>query len=100
MRRRRAAVGLVAGALLTSYLSWRWGLFVNVPTDIVTRLVARYVHQTESNRRPAGSTCLVRSPRQPRGRAGVGRPTRSTDQTGVSTGATQVVISLIAAAFL
>src|SRR5258708_8593807 len=26
-----AAVGLVAGGLLTSYLSWRWTLFVNVP---------------------------------------------------------------------
>ena len=26
-----AAVGLMAGGLLTTYLSWRWVLFVNVP---------------------------------------------------------------------
>ena len=29
-----AAVGLVAGGLLTTYLSWRWVLFVNVPIGI------------------------------------------------------------------
>jgi len=25
------AIGLLAGGLLTTYASWRWGLFVNVP---------------------------------------------------------------------
>ena len=44
-----AAVGLVAGGLLTTYLSWRWVLFVNVPIGIVTALIARYVI-TESDR--------------------------------------------------
>ena len=45
-----AALGLVAGGLLTSYLSWRWVLFVNVPIGIATALLARYV-LGESSRR-------------------------------------------------
>jgi EmrB/QacA subfamily drug resistance transporter len=35
-----AAVGLMAGGLLTTYLSWRWVLFVNVPIGIVVALAA------------------------------------------------------------
>src|SRR5450755_4267402 len=35
-----AAVGLMAGGLLTSYLSWRWVLFVNVPIGIAVALIA------------------------------------------------------------
>src|SRR5260370_20397440 len=46
-----AAVGLVAGRLLTSYLSWRWVLFVNVPIRILVALPAAYV-LSESPRRP------------------------------------------------
>jgi EmrB/QacA subfamily drug resistance transporter len=38
-----AAIGLVAGGLLTTYLSWRWVLFVNVPIGIATAILARYV---------------------------------------------------------
>jgi hypothetical protein len=34
------AVGLLAGGLLTSYLSWRWVLFVNVPIGIAVALLA------------------------------------------------------------
>ena len=30
------AAGLIAGGLLTSYLSWRWVLFVNVPIGALT----------------------------------------------------------------
>jgi EmrB/QacA subfamily drug resistance transporter len=35
-----AAVGLLAGGLLTTYFSWRWVLFVNVPIGIVVALIA------------------------------------------------------------
>jgi EmrB/QacA subfamily drug resistance transporter len=35
-----AAVGLLAGGLLTTYASWRWVLFVNVPIGLVTALIA------------------------------------------------------------
>src|SRR5215510_8517569 len=45
-----AAIGLIAGGLLTTYLSWRWVLFVNVPIGILTALVAPYV-LAESTRR-------------------------------------------------
>ena len=35
-----AAVGLLAGGLLTTYASWRWVFFVNVPIGIVVALMA------------------------------------------------------------
>ena len=35
-----AAVGLMAGGLLTTYLSWRWVLFVNVPIGAAVALIA------------------------------------------------------------
>src|ERR1700727_3495212 len=35
-----AAVGLIAGGLLTTYFSWRLVLFVNAPIGIVTALIA------------------------------------------------------------
>jgi EmrB/QacA subfamily drug resistance transporter len=34
-----AAVGLIAGGLLTTYLSWRWVLFVNVPIGAIVAIV-------------------------------------------------------------
>jgi EmrB/QacA subfamily drug resistance transporter len=46
-----AAVGLVAGGLLTTYLSWRWVLFVNVPIGILVALVAPYVLAESSRQR-------------------------------------------------
>ena len=46
-----AAVGLIAGGILTQYVSWRWVLFVNVPIGIALILVAR-VALTETPRHP------------------------------------------------
>jgi EmrB/QacA subfamily drug resistance transporter len=45
------SVGLVLGGVLTDWLSWRWGLFINVPIGIALILAApRYLPETE--RRP------------------------------------------------
>ncbi len=46
-----AAIGLLAGGMLTSWLSWRWVLFVNVPIGILLALVAP-LYITESERQP------------------------------------------------
>ncbi len=43
-----AALGLLAGGVLTNYFSWRWVLFVNVPIGAVLMVGAfMYLHQTE-----------------------------------------------------
>jgi EmrB/QacA subfamily drug resistance transporter len=43
-----AAIGLLAGGMLTSWLSWRWVLFVNVPIGIVIALLApMFVNESE-----------------------------------------------------
>jgi EmrB/QacA subfamily drug resistance transporter len=43
-----AAIGLLAGGMLTEWLSWRWTLFVNVPIGIVLVLAAkRYIMESE-----------------------------------------------------
>jgi hypothetical protein len=44
-------VGVVAGGLLTTYASWRWVLFVNMPLGLALALGARYV-LPESQRYP------------------------------------------------
>ena len=45
------SVGLVLGGMLTSWVSWRWGLFINVPIGIaLVALAPRYLPETE--RRP------------------------------------------------
>ncbi len=96
-----AAVGLVLGGVLTTYLSWRWVLFVNVPIGIVTALLARYVIAESSTRRgrfdlpgavtaTAGVALLV-----------YGLSSASAGQTGVAHwGDAKVVISLAASAIL
>jgi EmrB/QacA subfamily drug resistance transporter len=96
-----AAVGLVAGGLLTTYLSWRWVMFVNVPIGLVTAILAGYV-LTESTRRrgrfdlpgaitsTAGVALLV-----------YGLSNASTDQHGISHWTDgKVVVSLAAAVLL
>ena len=46
-----AAVGLVAGGLLTTYLSWRWVLFVNVPIGLLVAAAAPFVLAGSARRR-------------------------------------------------
>ena len=46
-----AAVGLIAGGLLTSYLSWRWVLFVNVPIGVLTAATAPFALAESARRR-------------------------------------------------
>jgi EmrB/QacA subfamily drug resistance transporter len=96
-----AAVGLVAGGLLTTYLSWRWVMFVNVPIGIATAVLARFVIAESKRRRgnfdlpgaitaTAGVALLV-----------FGLSNASTDQNGVSHwGDTKVIVSLVASAIL
>jgi EmrB/QacA subfamily drug resistance transporter len=94
-----AAIGLIAGGLLTSYLSWRWVLFVNVPIGILVALAAPRV-LPESPRHP-GRFDL---PGALTGTLGVaalvyGLSHAGTDQAGVSHwGDTKVVVPLAAAA--
>ena len=43
-----ASVGLVVGGMLTSWASWRWGLFINIPIGIaLIWLAPRYLPETE-----------------------------------------------------
>ncbi len=96
-----AAVGLIAGGLLTSYLSWRWVLFVNVPIGILVALTAPYV-LSESPRR-AGRFDL---PGAVTGTGGVaalvyGLSSATASQSGVSHWTEpKVVVSLVAAVVL
>ena len=42
------SIGLILGGMLTSWLSWRWGMFVNVPVGILLVLAApRVLPETE-----------------------------------------------------
>ena len=45
-----AAIGLLAGGMLTSWASWRWVLFVNVPIGIFIAMIARqYINESEKH---------------------------------------------------
>src|SRR4029453_15229095 len=61
------AVGLLLGGILTTYVSWRWVLFVNVPIGILVAAAAPRV-LTGSPRRPGPTDLGARPP--PRGRPG------------------------------
>ena len=46
-----AAVGVLAGGILTKYLGWEWIFFVNVPVGALALLLApRYVRESRSDR--------------------------------------------------
>jgi MFS family permease len=57
------SVGLVLGGLLTDLISWRWGLWINVPVGIVLVWLARACCRRPSGGR-AASTCPA-PPRRP-----------------------------------
>jgi len=47
------AVGLIVGGLLTETLSWRWILFVNLPSGIAAALLSlRFIYNSKSDERP------------------------------------------------
>jgi EmrB/QacA subfamily drug resistance transporter len=95
------AVGLIAGGLLTTYASWRWVLFVNVPIGIAVVLLTPRVIQESERRRgrfdlPGAITATV-------GLAALvyGLTEAATTPNGVSHwGDTKVLVSLTAAVVL
>ena len=96
-----AAVGLIAGGLLTTYLSWRWVLFVNVPIGVAVALLAPRA-LAESERRP-GRFDLPGAITSTLGLAALvyGLTSAATSPNGVSHwGDTKVVVSLAAAVVL
>jgi EmrB/QacA subfamily drug resistance transporter len=96
-----AAVGLIAGGLLTTYASWRWVLFVNVPIGLLVALVApRVLAESE---RHTGRFDLAGAITGTGGLAALvyGLSNAATTQNGVSHwGDTKVIVSLVAAAVL
>jgi EmrB/QacA subfamily drug resistance transporter len=95
------AIGLIAGGLLVSYLSWRWVFFVNVPIGLVVAALATRV-LPESQR----STGRFDLPGAITGTLGVGSlvyglSSAATTTNGVSHwGDTKVIASLAAAVVL
>lgn len=45
-----SAIGLIAGGLLTEYLSWRWTMFVNVPIAVLAGIGAVFLLHTPPSR--------------------------------------------------
>jgi hypothetical protein len=81
-----AAVELIAGGLLTSYLSWRWVPFVNVPIGILTAAGAPFALADSARRR--GRFDLASAVTGTVGVASLvyGLSNAGTDQRGVSQG--------------
>ncbi len=96
-----AAIGLLAGGLLTTYLSWRWVLFVNVPIGIIVALLAARV--LSESERHTGRFDLPGAITGTGGLAALvyGLSNAATTQNGVSHwGDTKVIVSLVAAVVL
>jgi EmrB/QacA subfamily drug resistance transporter len=96
-----AAVGLLAGGILTTYASWRWVFFVNVPIAIVVALAApRVLAESERHR---GRFDLPGAITGTGGLAALvfGLSNAATTANGVSHwGDTKVIASLVAAVVL
>ena len=95
------AVGLIAGGLLTNYLSWRWVLFVNVPIGLAAAFAAPRV-LAESGRQP-GRFDLPGALTASGGLAALvyGLSNAATSPDGTSHwGDAKVVVSLVAAVVL
>jgi len=95
------AVGLIAGGLLTTYLSWRWVMFVNVPIGMVAALAAPRV--LSESRRQRGRFDLPGAVTGTTGLAMLvyGLTSAATSPNGVSHwGDAKVVASLAASAVL
>ena len=95
------AVGLMAGGLLTTYASWRWVLFVNVPIGIAVALLAPRALAESPRRR--GRFDLPGAIASTLGLAALvyGLTSAATSPNGVSHwGDTKVIASLTAAAVL
>jgi EmrB/QacA subfamily drug resistance transporter len=97
------AVGLLLGGILTTYVSWRWVLFVNVPIGIVVAAAARRVLD-ESPRRP-GNRVPVDVAGAVTGTAGIallvyGLSRAATGPDGVSHWGDALVLASLAAAVL
>ncbi|HEY1622577.1 MAG TPA: MFS transporter [Streptosporangiaceae bacterium] len=96
-----SAVGLIVGGLLTTYASWRWVMFVNVPIGILVAFAAPRVLPESDRRRgrfdlPGAITGTLGL-----GSLVYGLSNAATSQNGVSHwGDTKVVASLAAAAVL
>jgi EmrB/QacA subfamily drug resistance transporter len=98
-----AAVGLMAGGVLTTYLSWRWVFFVNVPIGIVVALLAPRAIGKSQRHRSSGRFDLPGAVTSTLGLAALvyGLSSAATTANGVSHwGDTKVVASLAAAVVL
>jgi EmrB/QacA subfamily drug resistance transporter len=96
-----AAVGLIAGGLLTSYADWRWVFFVNVPIGALVLLLAPRVLRESA--RVRGNFDLPGAITGSLGLAALvyGLSAAATTSNGVSHwGDTKVIVSLVAAVVL
>lgn len=96
-----AAVGLLAGGVLTTYASWRWVFFVNVPIAVIAAIMApRVLAESE---RHTGRFDLPGAITGTGGLAALvyGLSNAATTQNGVSHwGDTKVIVSLVASVVL